>query len=114
MADAGTDGWALYSGDAIMRCGPGEGDKLARLADVRDWLMDRNEWPMEVAAAAVITGLRKAHDCGLELFVSDAKRYAAPLRPDTHMLSPEEVRAEAGLRGSTIDYLVLKACAMRS
>ena len=90
--------WQLYSGGHFMRTDGGEHGKLARLADVRDWLMALHEWPMDVAADEVIARLRQAQATGLELFVAHSKSYALPLRPDAHMLSPEEVEQRGGLR----------------
>ena len=46
--------WRLNSGGVFMRASDDEGGKLARLADVRDWLMHRNEWPMERAAEEIV------------------------------------------------------------
>lgn len=96
--DGAPGGWRIYSGGHFMRIDGGEHGKLARLADVRDWLMALREWPMDVAADEVIARLRQAQATGLELFVAHSKSYALPLRPDAHMLSPEEVAQRGGLR----------------
>lgn len=96
--DGAPGGWRLYSGGHFMRIDGGEHGKLARLADVRDWLMALHEWPMDVAADEVIARLRQAHATGLELFVANPKSYADQLRPDAHMLSREDVEQRGGLR----------------
>lgn len=96
--DGGSSGWRLYSGGHFMRVDGSEHGKLARLADVRDWLMSSNEWPMDAAADEVIAKLREANATGLELFVVNPKSYADPLRPDAHMLSREEVAQRGGLQ----------------
>lgn len=96
--DGAPGGWRLYSGGHFMRIDGGEHGKLARLADVRDWLMALHEWPMNVAADEVIARLRQAHATGLELFVANPKSYADQLRPDAHMLSREDVEQRGGLR----------------
>lgn len=95
--DGAPGGWRLYSGGHFMRIDGGEHGKLARLADVRDWLMALHEWPMDVAADEVIARLRQAHATGLELFVANPKSYADQLRPDAHMLSREDVEQRGGL-----------------
>lgn len=96
--DGGPGCWRPYSGGYFMRTDVGEHGKLARLADVRDWLMTLHEWPMDKAADEVVSRLQQAHSTGLELFVSHPKSYALPLRPDAHMLSLEEVEQRGGLR----------------
>lgn len=89
--------WQLNSGGVFMRASDDEGGKLARLADVRDWLMQRNEWPMERAADEIVGKLRRAHQTGLPLFMGQKKTYARPLRSDDHMLSLEALRERGGL-----------------
>lgn len=92
-------GWRLNSGGVFMRASDDEGGKLARLADVRDWLMHRNEWPMERAAEEIVKKLREAHKAGVPLFMGTKKAYALPLRPDDHMLSPQALQERGGLFG---------------
>ncbi len=91
--------WRLNSGGVFMRASDDEGGKLARLADVRDWLMHRNEWPMERAAEEIVKKLREAHKAGVPLFMGTKKAYALPLRPDDHMLSPQALQERGGLFG---------------
>lgn len=91
--------WRLYSGGLYMRADDGEAGKLARLADVRNWLMHEHEWPMERAADEIIAGLHKANASGLELFIASSKSHARPLQPDSHMLGCDEVADRGGLRG---------------
>ena len=91
--------WRLNSGGVFMRASDDEGGKLARLADVRDWLMHRNEWPMERAAEEIVKKLREAHKAGVPLFMGSKKAYALPLRPDDHMLSPQALQERGGLFG---------------
>lgn len=91
--------WRLNSGGVFMRASDDEGGKLARLADVRDWLMHRHEWPMERAAHEIVEKLRGAYRAGLVLFMGQKKAYARPLRPDDHMLSMEALRERGGLHG---------------
>lgn len=90
--------WRLNSGGVFMRASADESGRLARLADIRDWLMQRNEWPMKLAANEILYKLQNAHEKGLELFMGDAKAYARPLRQDDHMLSIDAVRKMGGLR----------------
>ena len=91
--------WRLNSGGVFMRASDDEGGKLARLADVRDGLMHRNEWPMERAAEEIVKKLREAHKAGVPLFMGSKKAYALPLRPDDHMLSPQALQERGGLFG---------------
>ena len=91
--------WRLNSGGVFMRASDDEGGKLARLADLRDWLMHRNEWPMERAAEEIVKKLREAHKAGVPLFMGSKKAYALPLRPDDHMLSPQALQERGGLFG---------------
>ncbi|WP_367065246.1 hypothetical protein [Oryzisolibacter sp. LB2S] len=90
--------WRLYSGGFFMRTKEGEGGELARLADVRDWLMHRYAWPMDRAADEIIGKLCYANRSGLTLFIADKKRYATRLRPDQSMLSPQALMERGGLR----------------
>lgn len=98
-APASVAAWRLESGGLFMRASDDESGKLARLADVRDWLMYCHEWPMERAAEEILNKLRQAHDAGLQLFIGQAKAYARVLRSDDHMLSLEALRERGGLFG---------------
>lgn len=95
---AATDKWALYSGGFYMRAADGEDGKLARLVDVRDWLMRRHEWPMDRAANEVISALNQGVENGCALFIADTKRYAVAMREDAHFLSLDEIKERGGLR----------------
>lgn len=95
---AATDKWALYSGGFYMRAADGEDGKLARLVDVRDWLMRRHEWPMDRAANEVISSLNQGVENGCALFIADTKRYAVAMREDAHFLSLDEIKERGGLR----------------
>jgi len=88
--------WRLKSAGLFMRAGDAEADRLVRLADVRDWLMEQHEWPMERAADEVIVKLRKVQESGLELFFADVKRYAYRIGPNASMLSRDEIEARGG------------------
>lgn len=95
---AATDKWALYSDGFYMRAADGEDGKLARLVDVRDWLMRRHEWPMDRAANEVISALNQGVENGCALFIADTKRYAVAMREDAHFLSLDEIKERGGLR----------------